>query len=281
MTNFVMTDVQRIYVSEQSDHFAPEEQRTPAICLAAVQKNGHAVQYLTPEERSPTICLAAVNENEHAVQYLTPEQRTPAICLAAVQQDGHNVRRFAWWQQSSGVCLAAVRQCGHAVMFLISEKRSPAVCLAAVQENGYAVQHLTPEQRTPAICRAAVRESAWAIRMFAPEQRTLAVCLVAVQQTAEWRPAALGAVQSTKVEWPAEWGIEADYLSANEMFECAKWTPELHCYFSDRTQCSVEIFFVISSAILPLEVAMGVTRRIPSDPPRVVRMDDSMNDPMD
>jgi hypothetical protein len=68
------------------------EQRTPEVCLAAVQHYGLAVQYLAPEQRTPEVCLAAVRQNGLAVHCLAPEQRTPEVCLAAVQQDGWAVQ---------------------------------------------------------------------------------------------------------------------------------------------------------------------------------------------
>ncbi|MGL4232723.1 MAG: DUF4116 domain-containing protein [Casimicrobium sp.] len=48
-----------------------------------VRQNGYAISYLTPEQRTAAVCLAAVKQNGDAIHYLTAEQRTAAVCLAA------------------------------------------------------------------------------------------------------------------------------------------------------------------------------------------------------
>ena len=60
--------------------------------LAAVQKDGYAIQYLTEARRTPDVCMAAVQQDGYAIQYLTEAQRTPELCLAAVQQDGYAIQ---------------------------------------------------------------------------------------------------------------------------------------------------------------------------------------------
>ena len=56
--------------------------QTPAICLAAVQNNGHALQHV--RKQTPEICLAAVQNNGHALQHV--RKQTPEICIAAFEQ---------------------------------------------------------------------------------------------------------------------------------------------------------------------------------------------------
>ena len=54
--------------------------QTPEICLAAVQQNGYALEYV--KEQTPVICLDAVQKNELALQFV--KEQTPIICMAAV-----------------------------------------------------------------------------------------------------------------------------------------------------------------------------------------------------
>lgn len=56
--------------------------QTPAICLAAVQNNGHALQHV--RKQTPELCLAAVQNNGYALQYV--RKQTPEICIAAFKQ---------------------------------------------------------------------------------------------------------------------------------------------------------------------------------------------------
>ena len=61
-------------------HSANEQ--TPEICLAAVQQNGFALQYV--KKQTPELCLMAVQQNGNSLQYV--KKQTHEICLAAVQQ---------------------------------------------------------------------------------------------------------------------------------------------------------------------------------------------------
>lgn len=81
----LMKQDRRIAYTLSIVQYLTSEQRTPAVCLAAVQTDGHTVAYLMPDERSDAICLAAVQQNVWAIQWLAPYERTPAICLIAIQ----------------------------------------------------------------------------------------------------------------------------------------------------------------------------------------------------
>lgn len=60
-------------------HLAYGPWRTPEVCMAAVQQNGYAVQYLTDAQRTPEVCLAAVQQDGYAVEHLTDAQRQYVI----------------------------------------------------------------------------------------------------------------------------------------------------------------------------------------------------------
>lgn len=147
--------------------------------------------------------------------------------LTAIQQSPH------------AICLAAVRLSGNSVQYLTAEQQSPAVCLAAVQECGGALKYLTSEQRTPEVCIAAVRQHGVAIRHMTAKQRTPMVCFIVVANHG----------------W---------FDRPEEVSTCTKWTPEMHPHYSVSTQRLVELALHVSLAVLPLEVAAGVARRIPS-----------------
>lgn len=59
------------------------EEQTPEICLAAVQQDGLALEFI--KEQTPKICLAAVKEGGLALKYV--KKQTPEICLAAVKEN--------------------------------------------------------------------------------------------------------------------------------------------------------------------------------------------------
>ena len=135
-----------VWLIDAHNRGASIEMRTPEICLAAVQRDGHAIVYLTEVQRSPEVCLAAVQQDGYAILHLTDAQRSPEVCLAAVQQFGNAIEHLTDAQRSPEVCLAAVQQNGNAILHLTEAQGRPEVCLAAVQQNGYAIEHLTEAQ---------------------------------------------------------------------------------------------------------------------------------------
>ena len=62
--------------------------KTPTICLAAVQHTGCALQYVPEMLKTMTICFAAVQQDGWALQWVPRHLRTMELCIAAVQQDG-------------------------------------------------------------------------------------------------------------------------------------------------------------------------------------------------
>ena len=108
--------------------------QTPGICLAAVQQNGHALEYVRTQTLA--LCLAAVQQDGHALEYV--KTQTPAICLAAVQQDGWALRCVQ--VQTPEVCLAAVQQDGGALAYV--KVQTPELRLAALREDpGASLSH--------------------------------------------------------------------------------------------------------------------------------------------
>lgn len=186
-------------------------------CLAAVQRDGHTVRYLTPEQRTDAICIAAVTESGATVCYLTPEQRTSEICLAAVRSNRHAVRA------------------------LDPEQLTTEVCLAAVQHDGNVVYHLSyaaPHRVTPDVCLAAVNQSGRAVRFLTREQQTSAVCLTAQRKM-----------------WAQNWRVTC--FMPKDVSKCTKWTPELHAHHPTRTRQQVEIVVALLTLPLEIVAAVA------------------------
>ena len=66
----------------------PNELKTEALCLAAVQQDGRTLAYVPDALKTETLCLAAVQQDGYTLQYVPDAQKTEALCLAAAQQDG-------------------------------------------------------------------------------------------------------------------------------------------------------------------------------------------------
>lgn len=69
------------------EHYAclsivPHQQQSFELCLAAVQRDGRALQFV--EHQIPELCLVAVQEWGHALEYV--RHQTPELCLAAIRR---------------------------------------------------------------------------------------------------------------------------------------------------------------------------------------------------
>jgi hypothetical protein len=176
----------------QQDGLALEyvKEQTPELCLAAVQQNGCALRHV--DEQTPELCLAAVQQDGCALEYV--KKRTPELCMAAVQQNGHALKFVK--KQTPELCLTAVQQNGWALHYV--KKQSPELCIAAVRQNSRALEYVKyPKIRltivgkdglllrylknqTPELCLAAVRQNSWAL-LYAKKQ-TPELCFTAIQQ---------------------------------------------------------------------------------------------------
>jgi hypothetical protein len=123
------------------------------LCLAAVQQNGRALQYV--QGQTPEMCMAAVQRHGYALPHV--KEQTPELCLAAVQENGEALRYVK--EQTPEICLAAVQQCGYALKYV--KEQTPKICLAAVQEDGNALFDV--KNQTPEVCQAAVQQNGRAL----------------------------------------------------------------------------------------------------------------------
>jgi predicted transcriptional regulator len=64
----------------------PDTERTEALYLAAVKKNGQALQCIPEAMKTETLCLAAVQQDGEALKYVPEALKTEALCLTAVKQ---------------------------------------------------------------------------------------------------------------------------------------------------------------------------------------------------
>lgn len=61
-------------------------ERTPEICMAAVQQDGRALMYVPESMRTPELCMTAVRQDGLALEYVPSNLRTFKMYWAAVRQ---------------------------------------------------------------------------------------------------------------------------------------------------------------------------------------------------
>jgi len=141
--------------------------------LAAVQRNGWALEFVPEPLRTPEICLAAVTLTGFALRFVPELLRTPQLCLAAVTQNGWALRSVPKPLRTQELCRAAVQQDGDALRYVPEPLRTPELCLAAVQKKGRALRHVPEALCTLDLCLAAVAQNPQA-RQFVPDHVLIA-----------------------------------------------------------------------------------------------------------
>jgi hypothetical protein len=126
------------------------------------------------DKQFPAICLAAVQQQGGALDYV--KEQTPEICMAAVKQDGLALDCVK--EQTSEICMAAVKEWGGALKYV--KEQTPEICMTAInhlsrlkairvlpvqsdwEEYGHALEYV--KEQTPEICMAAVKNDGQALQ---------------------------------------------------------------------------------------------------------------------
>ncbi|KTD60911.1 hypothetical protein Lsan_1916 [Legionella santicrucis] len=192
-------------LSSQSNGLSAEDY--VKICLAVVQNNGSALQYVRSDGLSKDdyakICLAAVQNDSWALEYVKSDRLSredyAKICLAAVQNenwaigyinvDGLNNDDYG------KICLVAVQNEGLTLPLqyvnsnVLGKKDYAKICLAAVQNKGEALQDVKSDDLNKVdyakICLAAVQNKGEALQDVKSDDLNkedyAKICLAAVQ----------------------------------------------------------------------------------------------------
>ena len=87
---------------------------------------GFAVQYLPDELKTEALCIAAVQQNGKTLEFVPDALKTEELCLAAVQQDGVSIQFVPDKLITEALCIAAVRQTSYALEFVPDALRDKA-----------------------------------------------------------------------------------------------------------------------------------------------------------
>jgi len=162
--------------------YVPNNMKTEAMCLAAVQQLATALLFVPDNMKTEAVCLAAVQGIGSVLKYVPNNMKTEAMCLAAVQKNGAALEYFPDNMKTEAMCLAAVQQNGAALKYFPDNMKTEAICLAAVQRNGAALKSVPDNMKTEAMCLAAAQQNGAALEYFPDNMKTEAICLAAVQQ---------------------------------------------------------------------------------------------------
>lgn len=129
--------------------------QTEKICIKAVSKFAHAIEYV--KEQTEKIAYAAVLKNGLTLEFVEPKLHTESVVKAALKQNPHS--------------------------FQFSKLKTYELCLMAVKENGMNYEFVPEEFRTHEMKLEALKSNGWAIKFF--DKQTEEYALKAVLQNTE------------------------------------------------------------------------------------------------
>ena len=103
-------------------------------------------------------CLAAVQQDGMAIQYVPKPMRTLELCLSAVQRDGCTILYVPDEKRTHEIILASLQSYSYAPLFVPPHMRTPEICLAAVQKCGYMLNYVPEHFQSDEIIQAAITQ---------------------------------------------------------------------------------------------------------------------------
>ncbi len=97
--------------------FAPEDRRTPELCLEAVGSSGWNMQFVPETLKTKEMCLESVRQDGMALVFIARDDRTSELCMEAVCHGGNavDVPERIW---TVDMAKAAVARNGDALHFV-------------------------------------------------------------------------------------------------------------------------------------------------------------------
>jgi hypothetical protein len=136
----------------------PTHLKSKETCLAAVDSDGKALEYVPENLKDRAMCLTAVKRTGQALWVVPPTERDEEICLTALKTDGEALKDIPLDLINRKVYLTAVNSNGNALSLISDEEKDPEICLAAVQNCWKALQSVPEPLKSWEICLAAVEQ---------------------------------------------------------------------------------------------------------------------------
>lgn len=109
--------------------------RTEAVSLASVMKNGYNLEYVPEELRSQKIIKAALKDNVESIQFIPGEKRLTQYYTTALESDGNALAYFPESLKTPGNCLKAVTDSGDVLAFVPENRRTREICETAFRNT--------------------------------------------------------------------------------------------------------------------------------------------------
>ena len=81
-------DEKIVRIQENPNYFIDVYEKTPELCLAAVEKDGCVLRKIPKTIQTEEICKAAVKQNGFALKHVSKKILNQELCSIAVRQNG-------------------------------------------------------------------------------------------------------------------------------------------------------------------------------------------------
>ena len=158
--------------------------RTPSVCLAAVQADSWQIRSVPPEHLTPEICETAVEGFGGLLEEIPEHLRTNELSAKAVENDELALRFVPEEHKNADLCAKAVEKNPAALEYVPEELKSKELCMEAVRSNGLVLSFVPEGLRSSEIYEEAVRNNGQALKSVPEDARTKALCLMAAANDA-------------------------------------------------------------------------------------------------
>ena len=136
-------------------------QQLREVCLAAVKKNGLALQYIPNEMRDFEVCLESVNQNSNAFEHIGSQQAAnltdkeyKEICLTAIKSNANVLKFIPKDKCDFEIYLESVKKSSDAFKLIgnyhetkLTENEYIQICLTTVKQDGLLLKEIPKEIR--------------------------------------------------------------------------------------------------------------------------------------
>lgn len=153
--------------------------------IKAVSKNGLYLEYIDESLRTIPICIAAVQQNGDAFNFVSEEQKGISILEALNNSDP---------LPENNVALEALKTNGMSLRYMTDLSDNANICIFAAKSHGCSLEFMSPTMLATAdglpILQAAVNQTPFAIQYIKPEYFAnkddyYAICKIAVERRGE------------------------------------------------------------------------------------------------
>lgn len=205
LTKELSLDEKIVRIQENPSYFIDVYEKTPELCLAAVEKDGYVLRKIPKTIQNEEICKAAVKQNGFALKHVSKKILNQELCSIAVRQNGFALSDVPEKMITKELCVMAVSKTGKAIRYvpkqfldanlykkavesdplaleeIPSNRKNKTICMFAIAKNPFAIEFVPPRFRTEEVCMNAVRRNGKVLKCIPEDKRTKEICLTAIE----------------------------------------------------------------------------------------------------